>query len=133
MDPDQARSIVREQHHAVLATSRSDGTPQQSPVLATVDSEGRIVVSTTANTAKVANLTRDDRAWLCVLPDQFFGRWVQIEGRTEIVRLPEAMPLLEEYYRSVSGEHEDWEQYRAAMRAENRVLLRIEPTRAGPS
>ncbi|NYH80322.1 PPOX class probable F420-dependent enzyme [Actinopolyspora biskrensis] len=133
MDPEHARSIVREQHHAVLATARSDGTPQQSPVLATVDSEGRIVISTTANTAKVANLARDDRAWLCVLPDEFFGRWVQVEGRTEIVRLPEAMPLLEEYYRSISGEHEDWEQYRAAMRAENRVVLRIEPTRAGPS
>ncbi|WP_017972708.1 PPOX class F420-dependent oxidoreductase [Actinopolyspora halophila] len=133
MDPDHARSIVREQHHAVLATSRSDGTPQQSPVLATVDSEGGIVISTTADTAKVANLARDDRAWLCVLPDEFFGRWIQVEGRAEVVRLPEAMPLLEEYYRSISGEHEDWEQYRAAMRAESRVVLRIEPTRAGPS
>ncbi|PRW63307.1 PPOX class F420-dependent oxidoreductase [Actinopolyspora mortivallis] len=133
MELERARSILREQHHAVLATLRGDGAPQMSPVLATVDATGRAVVSTTANTAKVANLRRDPRSWLCVLPDEFFGRWIQVEGTTEIVPLPEAMPLLEEYYRSVAGEHPDWEQYRAAMRAENRVLLRIELTRAGPS
>ncbi|ASU80701.1 PPOX class F420-dependent enzyme [Actinopolyspora erythraea] len=133
MDLDQARAIVREQHHAVLATRRSDGSPQLSPVLATVDAGGRITVSTTANTAKVANIARDPHVSLCVLPDEFFGRWVQLDGTAEAVRLPEAMPLLEEYYRTVSGEHEDWERYRAAMRAERRALLRIEPTRAGPS
>ncbi|WP_019856055.1 PPOX class F420-dependent oxidoreductase [Actinopolyspora mortivallis] len=133
MELERARSILREQHHAVLATLRGDGTPQLSPVLTAVDTAGRAVVSTTANTAKVANLRRDPRAWLCVLPDEFFGRWIQVEGTTEIVPLPEAMPLLEEYYRSVAGEHQDWEQYRAAMRAENRVLLRVELTRAGPS
>ncbi|SFD85576.1 PPOX class probable F420-dependent enzyme [Actinopolyspora alba] len=133
MDLDRAREIVREQHHAVLATRRSDGEPQLSPVLATVDSGARITVSTKANTAKVANIGRDRRVWLCVLPDEFFGRWIQLDGTAEVVRLPEAMPLLEEYYRDISGEHEDWEQYRAAMRAEQRVVLRIEPTRAGPS
>ncbi|SDP96068.1 PPOX class probable F420-dependent enzyme [Actinopolyspora xinjiangensis] len=132
MDLDQARAIVREQHHAVLATRRSDGSPQLSPVLATVDAGGRVTVSTTANTAKVANIARDPHVSLCVLPDEFFGRWVQLDGTAETVRLPEAMPLLEEYYRAVSGEHEDWERYRAAMRAEQRVLLRIEPTRAAP-
>lgn len=128
----EARSVVQVQHRGVLCTHRSDGQPQMSPVLATVDSAGRIVISTTAGTAKVRNLRRDPRAWLCVLPDTFFGRWLQVEGDVEIVELPEALPLLEDYYRSISGEHEDWDAYRAAMRAENRVLVRIEPTRAGP-
>lgn len=132
MNLDEARSVVRTQHHAVLSTLRTDGAPQMTPVLATVDEAGRITVSTSADSAKVRNLRREPRAWLCVLPDHFFGSWIQVEGNVHIAELPEAMPLLEEYYRSVSGEHEDWDAYRAAMRAENRVLIQVELTRAGP-
>jgi PPOX class probable F420-dependent enzyme len=132
MDPDEARDVVREQHRAVLATLRGDGTPQMSPVLVAVDDEGRVLVSTRETALKVRNLRRDPRSWLCVLPDGFFGRWVQIEGHTEIVSLPAAMDGLVDYYRRVSGEHEDWDGYRAAMEREQRVLLRIELTRAGP-
>jgi hypothetical protein len=57
---------------------------------------------------------------------------VQIEGTAEIVELPEAMDGLVDYYRSISGEHPDWDDYRAAMEREQRVLLRITPTKAGP-
>ena len=132
MDLDEARQVVREQHRAVLATIRGDGTPQMSPVLVAVDDEGRVLVSTREAALKVRNLRRDPRSWLCVLPDGFFGRWIQVEGRTEIVSLPDAMDGLVDYYRRVSGEHEDWDDYRAAMQRERRVLLRIELTRAGP-
>ncbi|CAL99464.1 PPOX class probable F420-dependent enzyme [Saccharopolyspora erythraea NRRL 2338] len=130
MDLEEAVAVVRQQHRAVLSTLRADGTPQMSPVLATTDDAGHVTVSTSEKSAKVRNLRRDPRAWLCVLPDEFFGRWVQVEGDVEIVELPDAMPLLEEYFRSISGEHDDWEQYRAAMRDEGRVLLRVTPTRA---
>jgi PPOX class probable F420-dependent enzyme len=132
MDLDEARAVVREQHHAVLATMRADGSPQMSPVLAAVDDGGRVLVSTRETALKVRNLRRDPRSWLCVLPDGFFGRFVQLEGRTEIVPLPAAMDGLVDYYRRVSGEHDDWDDYRAAMERERRVLLRIELTRAGP-
>lgn len=132
MDLDEARAVVTEQHHAVLATLRADGTPQLSPVLAAVDGEGHVIVSTRQTAYKVRNLRRDNRIWLCVVPDQFFGRWVQVAGTVEIVELPEAMPLLEDYYRHVAGEHDDWDDYREAMRREQRVLLRIELTAAGP-
>jgi PPOX class probable F420-dependent enzyme len=133
VDLDEARSVVRTQHRTVLSTLRADGTPQMTPVLATVDTEGRVTISTSARTAKVRNLRREPRAWLCVLPDTFFGQWIQVEGDVEIVELPDALPLLEEYYRSISGEHENWDDYRHAMRAEGRVLLRVSLTRAGPS
>ncbi|TWF78854.1 PPOX class probable F420-dependent enzyme [Pseudonocardia hierapolitana] len=132
MDLDEARAVVREQHRAVLATIRGDGTPQMSPVLVAVDDDGRVLVSTREGALKVRNLRRDPRSWLCVLPDGFFGRWIQVEGRTEIVSLPDAMEGLVDYYRRVSGEHENWDDYRAAMQREQRVLLRIELTRAGP-
>ncbi|MFB9906508.1 PPOX class F420-dependent oxidoreductase [Allokutzneria oryzae] len=132
MDLEVARGIVREQHHAVLATLRGDGSPQMSPVTASVDDAGRVVVSTRETAFKVRNLRRDPRAWLCVLPDGFFGRWIQVSGPVEIVELPEAMDGLIEYYRSVSGEHPDWDEYREAMRSERRVLLRVTLENAGP-
>jgi PPOX class probable F420-dependent enzyme len=132
MDLDEAREVVREQHRAVLATIRNDGSPQLSPVLVAVDDDGHALVSTRETAMKVRNLRRDPRLWLCVLPDGFFGRWVQLEGRAEIVSLPDAMDGLVDYYRRTAGEHDDWDDYRAAMRREQRVLLRVTLTRAGP-
>jgi PPOX class probable F420-dependent enzyme len=116
----------------VLATIRNDGSPQLSPVLVAVDDEGRALVSTRETAMKVRNLRRDPRLWLCVLPDGFFGRWVQLEGRAEIVSLPDAMDGLVDYYRRTAGEHDDWDDYRAAMQREKRVLVRVTLTRAGP-
>ena len=133
MDLDEARAVIREQHRAVLATLRGDGTPQMSPVLVAVDDDGRALVSTRETALKVRNLRRDPRSWLCVLPDGFFGRWVQVEGRAEIVALPEAMDGLVDYYRRVAGEHPDWDDYRAAMEQQRRVVIRIGIERAGPN
>ena len=132
MDLDAARQVVRSQNRAVLSTLRANGTPQMSPVVTTVDDAGRVIISTSDDTAKVRNVRRDPRAWLCVLPDEFFGRWIQVEGDVEVVEQPDALDLLVDYYRRVAGEHEDWDEYRAAMRRENRVLVRVHPTRAGP-
>jgi PPOX class probable F420-dependent enzyme len=127
-----AREFIRANHRAVLATTRADGRPQLSPVTAAVDDEGRVVISTRETAVKVRNLAKDPRAALCVLNDGFFGEWVTVEGTAEIVHLPEAMDHLISYYRSVSGEHPDWDDYRAAMVRDQRVVVRITLTRAGP-
>ncbi|MGN6089894.1 MAG: PPOX class F420-dependent oxidoreductase [Actinomycetales bacterium] len=132
MDLDEARRYVAEHHRAVLATLRQDGTPQLSPVTAAVDQQGRVVVSSRETAYKVRNLRRTPRAWLCVFPDEFFGRWVQVEGDVEIVSLPEALEPLVDYYRSVSGEHPDWDDYRRAMLEEQRCVIRVSVTKAGP-
>jgi PPOX class probable F420-dependent enzyme len=132
MDIEQAREIIRTQHRAVLATTRADGTPAMTPVTVGVDDAGRVVISSRQTAYKVKHLRRDPRAWVCVLPDSFFGRWIQVEGRAEILELPAAMEPLVEYYRGVAGEHPDWDDYRAAMVRERRVLIRIDITRAGP-
>jgi PPOX class probable F420-dependent enzyme len=132
MDLDAARAVVAEQPHAVLATLRADGTPQMSPVLVAVDADGNIVISSRQTAYKVRNLRRNPQAFVCVLPDTFFGRWIQIEGRATVVDLPDAMEPLVDYYRRTAGEHPDWAEYRAAMEREQRVLVRIEPNRAGP-
>ncbi len=132
MEIEEARVFLREQHRAVLATFRSDGGLQMSPVLTTVDGEGRAIVSSRETAMKTKNLRRDPRAFLCVLTKSFFGDWVRVDGTAEVVSLPEAMEPLVDYYRRVAGEHEDWDDYREAMRRDQRVLLRITFEEVGP-
>jgi PPOX class probable F420-dependent enzyme len=124
--------FVRHNHRAVLATHRKDGGIQQSPVLAAVDDRDRVVISTRSGAIKTRNLRRDPRASLCVISNNFFGEWHLVEGRVEIVELPQAMEPLVDYYRRVSGEHPDWDEYRAAMTSEGRVLLRLTVEHSGP-
>jgi PPOX class probable F420-dependent enzyme len=133
VDADEARRFIAENHRAVLATLRADGQPQMSPVAAVVDDAGRVVVSSRETAMKVRNLRRQPRAWLCVLPDSWYGSMAQVEGPVEIVSLPEAMEGLVDYYRRAAGEHPDWDDYRAAMQRERRVLLRLSIDRAGPN
>jgi PPOX class probable F420-dependent enzyme len=130
MSPRDAVEFVRSNHNAVLATFRRDGRPQMSPVTAAVDGEGRIVISVTEDRAKTLNARRDPRVALCVMNPRFYGSWVQVEGEAEIVSLPEAMDVLVEYYRDVSGEHPDWDDYRRAMVRDRRCVIRFPVARA---
>jgi PPOX class probable F420-dependent enzyme len=132
VDIKRASEFLRDHHRAVLATTRSDGRPQLSPVTVAVDDEGRALISTRETAVKTRNLARDPRASLCVMNDGFFGDWIQAEGDVEIIHLPEAMELLVDYYRRISGEHPDWDDYRAAMQRDRRVIVRVTITRAGP-
>ncbi len=132
MDMDRARDFVRRHHRAVLTTYHPDGRAQLSPVLVGVDEDGLLIVSTRETAIKTHNLRRDPRAVLCVFTEAFFGDWLLVEGDAEILSLPEAMEPLVGYYRGISGEHPDWDDYRAAMVRDRRVLIRIAITKAGP-
>ena len=132
MERDDAIEFIRHHHRGVLATTRADGSTQMSPVTAGVDPEGRVEISTRETAYKVRHLRALPYATYCGLNDGFFGEWVQVEGPVEIVSLPDAMEPLIEYYRRISGEHPDWDDYRAAMESDHRVLLRLNVERAGP-
>lgn len=132
MDIGRATSFLSSHPRAILATTRSDGRPQLSPVVVAVDDDGRLLISTRETAIKARNLARDPRASLCGISNAFFGEWVQAEGVAELIHLPEALPLLEDYYRRISGEHPDWADYRAAMHREQRLIVRITIDRAGP-
>jgi PPOX class probable F420-dependent enzyme len=131
MDPDSALEFIAHNHRAVLATSRADGNPQLSLVAAAVDDD-TVVVSTRETAIKTKNLRRRPRASMIVFTDNFYGNSVQVEGPVEVVSLPQAMEGLVAYYRQISGEHPNWDEYRSAMEQERRVLLRITVERAGP-
>jgi PPOX class probable F420-dependent enzyme len=132
MEIDAALAFLREHHHSVLITRRRDGEPNPSPVVHAVDGAGRVVISSRQPAYKVRNLRADPRAVLCGLRDEFFGSWVRVTGRAEIIPLPQAMAGLEDLYRQVAGEHPDWDDFRAAMEREQRVLIAITPESAGP-
>ena len=132
MDLDEARRFLREHHRGVLATRDANGRVQQSPVLVNIDGEGRAIISSRETAYKARNLRRDPWAQACVFTDRFFGRWLYIEGRAEVLSLPAALDPLIDYYKRFPDENPDWDDYRARMERERRVLIRIELERAGP-
>jgi len=132
MNIDQARDFLKTNHRAVLATYHQDGRLQMSPVIVGVDEDGLVIMSTRETAYKTHNMRRNPSVSLCVFVDGFFGDWIQIDGAAEIISLPDALEPLVAYYRTVVGEHPDWEDYRTAMVREQRVLVRITIERAGP-
>lgn len=124
--------FLRPRHRGLLATTRADGRPQMSPVTCGVDSQGRVVVSTYPQRAKARNARRDPRVSICVVSDDWDGPYVQVDGRAELLDMPEALDGLVEYFRCISGEHPDWDEYRDAMARQNKSLIRIHIERWGP-
>jgi PPOX class probable F420-dependent enzyme len=130
---EDALAFVTDNHWAVLVTRRSGDGLQTSPVTVGSDDEGYVVISSRETAYKVRNLRRDPRATLCIFSDSFYGRWIQVDGEAHMVSLPEAMDGLVDYYRRISGEHPDWDEYKGAMQAEKRLLIRISIDRVGPA
>ena len=132
VDRDGLLDFVRPRHKWLIVTLRADGRPQISPVTGGVTSDGALAVSTYPQRDKVHNLGRDPRTTICVLSDEFGGAWVQVDGRATITHVPEAVEGMVEYYRAISGEHPDWDEYRAAMIRQGKCLISVEPERWGP-
>ena len=132
VERDELLDFVRPRHHLVLITQRQDGSPQVSPVTGGVDQEGRIVISTYPERAKATNARRHAEVSVLVLSDDFGDAWVQVDGTCEVIDPPDSVEPLVDYFRCISGEHPDWDEYRQAMRDQGKSLLRITPTRWGP-
>ncbi len=132
VDREALLAFLRPRHRLILGTTRQDGRSQLSPVSGGIDAEGRIVVSSYPERAKTANLRRDPAATVLFLSDDFGDEWVQVHGTGEVLDLPEALEPLCDYFRSISGEHPDWDEYREAMQRQGKVLLRITIDDWGP-
>ncbi|MBB4906839.1 PPOX class F420-dependent oxidoreductase [Actinophytocola algeriensis] len=124
--------FVRPRHHAVLVTTRADGSPQMSPVTCGLDGEGRIVISSYPQRAKSRNAKRNPTVSVLVLSDEFDDAYVQVDGTAEVLDLPDALEPLVEYFRVISGEHPDWDEYREAMTRQGKCLIRVTVERWGP-
>lgn len=132
VDREELLDFIRPRHHGILTTVRRDGRPQLSPVTMGVDDAERIVISTYPERIKAVNLRRDAMASVLVLSDEFNGDWVQVDGTAEVIDLPDSVEPLVDYFRSISGEHPDWDEYRQAMRDQGKSLIRITIERWGP-
>ena len=124
--------FIRPRHHGVLLTTRSNGRPQSSLVAMGLDVEGRIVVSSYPERVKVLNIRRNPAASMVVMSDDFGGEWVHVDGEAEIIDLPDAVEPLVEYFRVISGEHPDWDEYRQAMVNQGKCLIRLTIDQWGP-
>ncbi len=124
--------FLADHHRWVLATTRTDGRPQLSLVTGGTTPDGELVISTYPERAKARNVRRDPAVSVAVMGDEFNDAWVQIDGDARVLDLPEAGDAFVEYYRSISGEHPDWDEYRQAMADQGKCLIAIRPTRWGP-
>ena len=124
--------FLRPRHKVLLGTHRRDGRVQLSPVSGGIDEQGRLVVATYPRRAKTANAKRDPRGLAVVVSDDWNGAWVQVEGTLEALDMPEALEPLVDYFRAISGEHSDWDDYRAAMVRQDKSLLRLTIESWGP-
>jgi PPOX class probable F420-dependent enzyme len=124
--------FLRPRHHVLLVTRRRDGSAQLSPVSAGIDGAGRVVIATYPQRAKTRNARRNPQVSLCFLSDDWDDAWVQVDGAAEVLDMPAAGDAFVEYYRSIAGEHPDWDEYRDAMARQGKSLLRITIDRWGP-
>ncbi len=128
-------AFVAAHRRGVLATVKRDGRPQLSNLFYAWDDEQRLArISVTADRAKTRNLRADPRATLHVTSEDFWT-WVAVEATAELTPVAAdphdaTVEELVGYYRALSGEHEDWEAYRAAMVADRRLVLRLRPEHA---
>lgn len=132
VDREALLDFVRTRHRSVLIVHKGSGGLQVSPVTHGLDPDGRVVISTYPQRAKVTNIRHDGQVSLCVLSDEFNGQYVQLDGTAEVLDMPEALEPLVQYFRGISGEHPDWDEYRHAMREENKSLIRITIQGWGP-
>ena len=132
VDRSELEEFVRPRHHGVLVTTRRDGRPQTSLVTMGLSTNGEIVISTYPERAKARNLRRTPAASVCVLSDDFGGEWVQVYGTASVVDVPEAVEGLVDYFRVISGEHPDWDEYRQAMLDQGKSLITITIDDWGP-
>jgi PPOX class probable F420-dependent enzyme len=132
------REFLQGKRHLVLVTTRSDGRPQVSPVTGVAvgghshDEQLRVLVSSYPTRAKTKNLARDGACAVLVLSDDFDGPWVTLYATGSVRHGDDGVDALVEYYRAAAGEHDDWDEYRQAMRDRSKVCLDLAVTDWGP-
>lgn len=129
---DELAEFVSSRHQWVLATTRVDGRPQMSLVSGGMTVDGQLAIASYPSRAKVANAKANPNVSVVVMDDNFHNEWVQIDGTATVADMPEAADGLVEYFRGISGEHSDWDEYRQAMADQGKSVIMIDIVRWGP-
>jgi PPOX class probable F420-dependent enzyme len=134
MELAEALAFVRARKNGVLTTIRANGRPQLSNILYVPGDDGVLRISVTDGRAKTKNMRRDPRVSLYVPGDNFW-QFVVVEGTAELTPVAadphdDTVEQLIAYYRAGNGEHPDWDDYRATMVADGRLIAAVHPERA---
>lgn len=133
MEIADAQKFIKDNHRACIAVRQKDGWPQMTLVTPGIDAAGRVILTSRGTTYKVKHLRRDPKVSMLIFGEQFSGsKFVQIHGSAEVVDLPQAMDGLIDWYKTVRGEHKNWEDYKKQVTDEKRVLIRINIEKVGP-
>jgi PPOX class probable F420-dependent enzyme len=132
VDEVDLQQFLKGKHRWVLSTTRSDGRPQLSLVTGGMSAAGLLMVSSYPGRVKTKNARKNADVSVLVMGPEFNSEWVQVDGTAEVGDMPEAADDFVEYFRCISGEHPDWDEYRQAMIDQGKSIIKITPTRWGP-
>jgi PPOX class probable F420-dependent enzyme len=133
MEISEVQKFLETNHRGVLVARKRDGSPQMTLVTPAVDAEGRVVISARGSTFKVKNIRRDPNVSMLVMGEEFYkSAYYQLDGKAEVIALPESEELLMTAYRRRLGDELDEAETRQKILDEDRVIIRITIDRVGP-
>lgn len=133
MEIAEAKKFLRDNHHGVLVARKRDGSLQMTLVSPVIDAEGKVIITARDTTYKVKNIKRDPRVSLLVYGDQFHGsNYIQIDGKAEVLPLPQAMDIVLDWHRQIRGEPKSWEEIREKTLSEGRIAIKVTIEKVGP-
>lgn len=133
MDIAEAQGFLKTNHHGVLVARKRDGSLQMTLVSPVLGADGRVTITARDTTFKVKNIARNPQVSLLVYGDRFNGsNYIQIDGRAEIIRHPQAMDIVLDWHRQIRGEPANWDEVRNKTLAEGRIAIRLTIDKVGP-
>jgi PPOX class probable F420-dependent enzyme len=133
MEISDAQRFLKDNHHGVLVARKRDGSLQMTLVSPVIDESGNVIITARRRTYKVNNIRRNPQVSLLVYGEQFHGsKYIQIDGRAEIVEHPEAMDIVLAWHRQIRGVPENWDDIRKKTLAEGRIVIRVVIEKVGP-
>jgi PPOX class probable F420-dependent enzyme len=133
MEIAEAQEFLKHNHHGVLVARKRDGSLQMTLVSPVMGGDGKVTITARENTYKVKNIRRNPEVSLLVYGDKFNGsNYIQVDGKAEVIPLPQAMDIVLDWHRQIRGEPANWDDIRKKTLAESRIAIRLSIEKVGP-
>jgi PPOX class probable F420-dependent enzyme len=133
MEIAEAQDFLKHNHQGVLVARKRDGSLQMTLVSPVIGADGKVIITARDTTYKVKNITRNPQISLLVYGEKFNGsNYIQIDGKAEVIRHPQAMDIVLDWHRQIRGEPKSWDEIRQKTLAEGRIVIRVTIEKVGP-
>ena len=133
MEIAEAQDFLKHNHQGVLVARKMDGSLQMTLVSPVIGADGKVIITARDTTYKVKNITRNPQISLLVSGEKFNGsNYIQIDGKAEVIRHPQAMDIVLDWHRQIRGEPKSWDEIRQKTLAEGRIVIRVTIEKVGP-